>query len=341
MDEAMTPAVDVRPERPAAPLVSLVTPAFREEKNLPALYERIKATFDPLGVVWEWMIVDDHSPDATFAVGKALAQRDPRIHVIRFSRNFGSHAAVSCGLRQARGDVVAVLAADLQDPPEALPDMLAKWGAGAAIVWAVRSARHGESAATLAASRLYYWVMRQIVGLKSLPPAGADFLILDRGVVDAVNAFTERNVSLLALISWLGFEQDQVFYEKQARLHGSSGWSLAKKLKLLVDSVTAFSYLPIRFMSWTGVLMALIGFLYALVVIVNALIGAPVAGWASLMVAVLVIGGLQMAMLGVLGEYIWRNLDEARRRPLYVVETRFTGAAPPPSPGPEATPWTT
>lgn len=309
--------------------LSLVTPAFREEQNLPLLYERFKAVFDPLGIRWDWLIVDDHSPDGTFAVARGLARRDARVRAVRFSRNFGSHAGVSCGLRHVEGDVVAVLASDLQDPPEALPAMLARWRAGADIVWAVRAARLGESAATLAASRLYYWVMRRVVGLRTLPPAGADFLILDRRVVEAVREFGERNMSIFALMSWVGFNQDSVSYEKQARQHGSSGWTLAKKLKLLVDSVTAFSYGPVRVMSWLGLGMAAIGFLYALVVVVNALFGAPVQGWASLMVAVLVIGGLQMTMLGVLGEYIWRNLDEARRRPLYIIESRTSPPADP------------
>jgi polyisoprenyl-phosphate glycosyltransferase len=305
---------------PQGSMLSIVTPAYREAENLPVLYQRLRAVCMQGGIEWEWIIIDDHSPDQTFEFGRALAKDDSHVRIVRFSRNFGSHPAIACGLHQARGDVVAIIAADLQDPPEVLPDMLAKWRSGASVVWAVRQVRLGESITTRAAARIYYWIMRYLVGLKSLPPGGADFVILDRNVVDAVNFFSERNVSILALITWVGFRQDWVPYNKQPRLRGRSGWTLRKKVKLLVDSVTSFSYLPIRFISWFGLMVAVLGFLYAIVITIDAFVGTPTEGWASLMVVVLIIGGLQMTMLGVLGEYIWRNLDEARRRPLYVIQ---------------------
>ena len=314
--------------RPKRPLVSVVTPAFREEENLPVLYNRLRMVFTGRDLDWEWIVVDDHSPDRTFAVARTLAEADPRVRVFRFARNCGAHAATFCGLRQARGDVAALIAADLQDTPETLPAMLAKWRDGAGIVWAVREVRHGESWTTLAASRLYFWVVRHVVGLKSMPLVGADFFIVDRALIDTIKEFGERNLSVHLLLLWVGFRQEFIPYEKPARLHGSSGWTLAKKLKLLVDSVTGFSYRPIRFMSWVGILTAVVGFVYALIVAVNALIGQPVHGWASLIVIVLVLGGLQMIMLGVLGEYIWRNLDETRRRPLYLIEDRIDRAPP-------------
>lgn len=304
------------------PLLSIVTPAYREEVNLPVLYERLKAALDPAGIDWEWIIIDDHSPDGTFTVASAIATADPRVGVVRFSRNFGSHAGIACGLRHAAGDSVAILAADLQDPPEILPEMLQRRQAGAQMVWAVRAARPGEKTSTLATARAYYWIMRHLVGLKEMPPAGADFLVLDRRVVEAITGFAERNTSIFALLSWIGFRQDYISYDKQPRIHGNSGWDFSKRLKLLIDSVTSFSYLPIRTISWIGMGIAILGFFYAIFIIVNALLGNPSEGWASLMVVVLVIGGLQMTMLGVLGEYIWRGMDEARRRPLYVVEAR-------------------
>ena len=153
-----------------------------------------------------------------------------------------------------------------------------------------------------------------------MPATGADFFLLDRKVVEAFSQFSEANVSILALITWMGFRQTAVPYDKEARLHGRSGWDLRKKLKLVVDSVTSFSYLPIRFMSYLGLVVGLGGFIYAGVVIFNAIHGDPVQGWSSLMVVVLVVGGLQMIMMGVLGEYLWRALDESRRRPRYIVE---------------------
>lgn len=318
----MTGPTPAQKARPHDFLLSLVTPAFREEKNLRLLYDRVKTTLDGNNIRWEWIIIDDHSPDQTFAVASELNKADDRVRAFRFSRNFGSHAGITCGLHQARGQAVAILAADLQDPPEALAEMIAKWRDGADVVWAVRAARPNERMLDVMAARLFYWVMRHIVGLWEMPPAGADFLVLDRAVVDAVKEFAERNVSLFALISWIGFRHQFIYYDKQPRLHGQSGWTLKKKLKALVDGVTAFSYVPIRVMSWGGVAVAMVGFLYALVVVSNAVFGHPVSGYSSVMVAILVIGGLQMSMLGILGEYIWRGLDEARRRPLYVIESR-------------------
>ena len=225
-------------------MISIVTPAFNESRNLPLLYERICATMESLGLDWEWIVVDDHSSDDTFAVINRLAERDRRVRGVRFARNFGAHTAVTCGLHQARGDCVAALAADLQDPPEVLPQLLEQWRAGVKVVWAARGAREGERAATLGFSRLYYWVMRSVVGIKEMPATGADFFLMDRAVVDAFSRFSESNSSILALITWMGFRQATITYDKGARVHGRSAWTLKKKLKLVVDSVTAFSYVP-------------------------------------------------------------------------------------------------
>lgn len=309
-------------------LLSIITPAFNEAQNIPILYDRASAIFASGDMDWEWIVVDDHSRDRTWAVLQELADREPRLKAIRLARNSGSHAAFACGLRQARGDCAVVLAADLQDPPETIPALLEKWRAGARIVWAVREQREGESAATKAFANLYYWLMRRFVGVSEMPATGADFFLIDRRVIDVLNVFKEANVSLLALLTWMGFRQDRISYVKQARQHGQSGWNIEKKLKLAVDSVTAFTYKPIRFMSYAGFIMAFVGFLYALVVILHRIfLHTPVPGYPSLMVAILVVGGLQMAMMGVLGEYVWRALDEARNRPRFIVEDEI-GFAP-------------
>jgi dolichol-phosphate mannosyltransferase len=162
--------------------------------------------------------------------------------------------------------------------------------------------------------------MRNIVGIKEMTPTGADFFLIDRAVIDALRQFNESHVDIMALITWMGFRQTAITYDKKARLHGRSGWTLEKKLKLVVDSVTSFTYLPLRLMSYTGFIVALLGFLYAILVISNALSGTPVQGWSSLMVVTLIVGGIQMLMMGVLGEYLWRALDESRRRPKYLIE---------------------
>ncbi len=308
-------------------LLSVVTPAYNEAQNLAILAERLIATLAATGLDWEWVVVDDHSTDDTFAILARLAAQHPRIRAVRFARNFGSHAAIACGLDEAKGDAVVMLAADLQDPPEVIEQLIAEWRKGAHVVWAVRAHREGEPRSTIWFSRLYYWLMRNVVGLKEIAETGADFFLLDRRVVDAAKGFQESHTSILGLLAWLGFRQVSVAYDKQARRHGRSGWTLEKRLKLVADSVTSFTYLPIRLMSYVGFLVALLGFLYAGIVVVNAIAGRPVQGWSSLMVVVLVIGGIQMLMMGVLGEYLWRALDEARRRPRYVIETTLAEAA--------------
>ncbi len=302
----------------SAPVLSLVTPAFREQENLPVLYQRI---CDALGSEdWEWVIVDDHSPDATFDVIRQLAAKDARVRGIRLARNSGSHTAISCALQHVRGKCATVLASDLQDPPEVVPDLLARWREGSPVVWAVRARREGEKAGTIGFSRLYYFIMRRLSGMKEMPATGADFFLIDRRVIDAYREFGESNASVFALLTWMGFRQTQITYAKQSRLHGRSGWTLAKKLKLVVDSITSFSYAPIRLMSYVGFTVALVGFVYAAFVVWNALRGVPAQGWSSLMVVLLVLGGLQMLMLGVLGEYLWRALEESRGRPRYIIE---------------------
>jgi len=297
-----------------------VTPAYNESKNLPLLYERLASVLNSLEIDWEWIVVDDHSADATFVTVAELAQRDPRVRAVRFARNFGSHTAITCGLHMAHGDCAAIMAADLQDPPETLPELLGAWQGGSQVVWAVRGKREGETLSTRGFARLYYWLMRRLIGIREMPATGADFFLVDRRVLDAFRQFGEANVSILALITWMGFRQSAITYEKQARVHGQSGWTLRKKLKLVVDSVTSFSYQPIRLMSYAGFAVALAGFIYAIIVVINSVHGNPVQGWSSLMVVILVVGGMQMVMMGVLGEYIWRSLDESRRRPRYLIE---------------------
>ena len=300
--------------------VTIVVPAYNEAENLPILYNRLYRVMQSLAVDWELIVVDDHSSDTTFAVMEGIAIRDERVRAIRLARNYGSHAAITCGLHRARGACAIVLAADLQDPPEAIPQILNAWRDGAHVVWAARGRREGENASTIYLARAYYYLMRHFVGLREMPVNGADFFLVDRRVLDAFIQFRESSVSIMALIAWIGFRQVTITYTKEARLHGRSGWTLEKKLKLALDSITSFSYLPIRFMSYAGFAIALLGLLYAAVVVAIALAGRTAQGWASLMVIVLVVGGLQMLMMGVLGEYLWRALEESRRRPRYVIE---------------------
>jgi dolichol-phosphate mannosyltransferase len=215
------------------------------------------------------------------------------------------------------GDAAVMMAADLQDPPETLTAMLEKWRQGAQVVWAVRREQPGQpSHAGFAA--LYYWIMRHVVGMKEMPARGADFFLVDRAVIDAFRQFRERNVSVLALITWLGFRQDQVEYDKRARASGQSGWTLTRKLQLVVDSIASFSNLPIRLCSYAGLMLMATAFVLWIV----SLAGGPDLGGGMrlLLIAIVGLSGLQLFALGVVGEYVWRALDEARQRPVYLIE---------------------
>ena len=260
-------------------MISIVTPAFNEAANLPVLYERLVAAMRDVGGDWEWIVVDDHSRDETFAVIEALALRDARVRGFRLSRNSGSHVAITCGLHQVDSDAAVMMAADLQDPPETLASMVARWRQGAQVVWATRRARPGDPSHRGFAA-LYYWMMRHLVGMTEMPARGADFFLVDRVVVDAFRRFSERNVSVLALITWLGFRQEYVEYDKQQRVSGQSGWTLARKIKLVVDSITSFSGFPIRLCTYIG-LMFLVG---SLVLLLFAVALLPELGGGLLLV---------------------------------------------------------
>ncbi len=306
------------------PKLSVVVAAYNEEGNLPLLYERVAALdWTALGLEPEFVFVDDHSRDGTRAYLRALAARDPRVKVLRFAKNFGSHRAFAAGLEHATGDAAVILAADLQDPPETIPQLVEKWRAGAKTVWAVRAEREGVSAADQFFARFYYGLMRRFADVQP-PREGADFLLVDRCVLEQLRASPEKNTSVLLLIQWMGFTQDFISYTKAARHSGRSNWTFGRKLKLAIDSLASFSYAPIRLASLIGVLFAVTGFGYALFVAARAIWwGSPVQGWPALMCVVLIASGVQLVILGILGEYIWRTYDESRHRPRYVVEDRI------------------
>jgi polyisoprenyl-phosphate glycosyltransferase len=294
-------------------MISILTPAFNEEENLDALYARLSQAMAALGVEWEWVLIDDHSRDDTFAIIQRLALADPRVRGIRLARNSGSHVAITCGLHHVRGDAAVMMASDLQDPPETLGALLQTWRAGAQVVWATRRERPGDPAHAGFAA-VYYWIMRNVVGMKEIPERGADFFLVDRVVIDAFRRCQERHVSVFALIVWLGFKQAYIEYDKQPRTAGRSGWTMAKKIKLVIDSVTGFSDAPIKACSAVGTTLLLLGVLLFVP-------GLFMDGAFTLLIAVMTgLAGVQLLALGVVGEYVWRALDESRRRPVYLVE---------------------
>lgn len=299
-------------------LVSIVVPVFNEETNIRPFHAELAAAVDSWDVDVEIIFVDDGSSDASFDIMTELREKDPRVHALRFSRNFGSHAALTAGLRFARGAAAALISVDLQDDPALIGRFIDEWRSGNHVVWGVRETRDDPWAKTLFAN-MFYALIRKIA-LPNYPPKGMDFGLLDRKVIRAFNEFDEQNRIVPTLIVWAGFRQKLIPYHRKSRRSGVSKWSFGKRIKAAIDITVSFSYLPIRFMSYMGLFASALGFCYGIFLILNRLInGAGGAGWPSVMVTVLFLGGLQLTMLGVLGEYVWRTSDQARRRPLYIV----------------------
>lgn len=304
-------------------MISVIFPTYNEQDNIPVLHERISAVAaDIFGHDFEFIFVDDCSTDQTPDILCKLHTRDSRVKTIRFARNCGSHAAIAAGLSACGGDCAVVLAADLQDPPELLRSLVDEWKDGIKVVWGSRRKRLGEKGSTRFFSRLYYWIMNYLTTVR-VPPLGADVFLVDRAVIEAFKEVNEKHTSVFMVLAWLGFKQTSIEYVKQARLFGKSKWTLGRRIKLTLDSLLAFSDIFIRYISVIGVLTACTGFVYALFVLWGVAQGAPLSGWSALLVVVLVIGGIQMVMLGLLGEYLWRTFDESRRRPRFIVEYKL------------------
>ena len=306
-------------------MLSIITPAFNEAANLDAMRARLTAALAAAAVdEWEWLVVDDHSADTTFDVVRAMAAVDPRVRGIRLSRNSGSHTAIACGLHYVEGDAAVMLAGDLQDPPELLQSLLERWRAGAQVVWASRRVQPGE-AAHAGFALLYYWMMRRVVGMTSMPARGADVFLLDYAVISAFRRFPERHGSVFALITWMGFRQEFVEYDKQPRMSGRSGWTRRKKVQLVIDSLTGFSEAPIRACTCLGAGLLALAVLLAVFGLARWM--RTGSGNLTLLVSAMsAFTGVQLVALGVVGEYVWRALEAARGRPAYLVE-----AATPPA----------
>ena len=303
-------------------LVSIVVPVLNEEMNIGPFYDQLAPAMATWDVDIEIIFVDDGSTDTSFEVMCELRKKDPRVHALRFSRNFGSHAALSAGLQAARGAAAALISVDLQDDPALIGTFIDEWKKGSHVVWGVRATRDDPWAKTMFANA-FYAVIRKIA-LPTYPPKGMDFGLLDRKVVDAFNNFEEANRIVPTLIVWAGFKQVLIPYHRKGRNAGVSKWSFGARIKAAIDITVSFSYVPIRAMSYVGIFASLLGFAYGIFLIINRLVnGAGDAGWPSVMVSVLFLGGLQLTMLGVLGEYVWRTSEQVRRRPLFIVMDRI------------------
>lgn len=310
-----------------ARLISVVVPLLNEERGVGELCRRI---VEALGErPFEIVIVDDGSTDGTAAALAELAQQDPRLKVLGLSRNFGHQAALTAGLEAATGDVIAMMDGDLQDPPELVPVMLQAWAAGSDVVYAVRTARPGETRFKLATARQFYKLMSRLSNVPLAENAG-DFRLLDRRALDALLAMRERARYLRGMTAWIGFTQTAVPYDRDARDAGETKYSLRKMVRFAVDAIVSFSHAPLQLASVIGFCVALLAFAGIPVALVMKATGQFVPGIATIALAVLLLGGLQLMALGVIGEYVGRIYDEVKRRPLYVVDRTVNFDAPPP-----------
>lgn len=305
--------------------LSVVIPIYNEEGNIPLLYERLTAVMQGMGISWEFIFINDGSRDRSIQLLKELAGKDPRVRYIDFSRNFGHQIAVSAGLDHSRGEAVVIMDADLQDPPELLPDMYRKYKEGFEVVYARRRSREGESWFKKTTARLFYRMLSRLSTVE-IPLDTGDFRIIDHKVVEVLRNMPEKSKFLRGQISWIGFRQTFLEYDRQERHAGETNYPFKKMLSLALDGITGFSDLPLRFVTYFGLLVTGFAFLGTLYVLYSRFVMRDyVEGWSSLMITVLFIGGVQMIAIGVIGEYLSRIHANVRNRPLYIVrESNFS-----------------
>jgi dolichol-phosphate mannosyltransferase len=301
------------------PIFSIIAPIYNEFQNISELYRRVKETLDTTGESWELLMVDDGSTDGSTDAIRRLAKEDPRVRPVIFARNFGHQIAVTAGLDFSRGQAVVIIDSDLQDPPEVVLDMIAKWREGYEVVYAVRTEREGEGWFKLFTASLFYRLIYRITDV-DIPLDAGDFRLLDRKVVKVLNSMRERFRFLRGMSAWVGFRQIGVPYRRAARRAGETKYPFRKMFRLALNAVTGFSYFPLQLATYVGFIAAGLSILAIPIVVVGRLAGSQAfLGQASALIAVLFLGGVQLICLGILGEYIGRLYDEAKGRPLYIV----------------------
>jgi polyisoprenyl-phosphate glycosyltransferase len=305
------------------PRYSVVVPVYNEEETVPELARRLGAMLDGLGDTSEVLVVDDASQDDTFRLLLELHQRDERFKPIRLARNFGHQAAISAGIDLAAGDAVVIIDGDLQDPPEVVPELVARWRDGYDVVYGVRVRREGESWFKRFTAALFYRLLQRVAET-DVPLDAGDFRLVDRRVADAFRVLRERNRYVRGMFSWVGFNQIGVPYQRDARYAGGRKYSYRKSLKLAVDGIVSFSTVPLRAVLGVGFLIAFGSFLLGVFAIVARVAGwYSTPGWASLLLAIALLGGMQLTLIGVVGLYVGRIADEVKARPLYVVREAY------------------
>lgn len=309
------------------PDISIVIPMKNEEDGVPSLFSRLLPIMDCLNRPYEIICVNDGSTDSTVAALIGQQRSHPQIVVVDLSRNFGKEAALTAGIAQARGNAVIPLDADLQDPPELIPEMIAKWEAGAEVVLALRRQRQSDTFFKRLSANAFYWLINKLSDI-TIPPHAGDFRLMDRAVVDALAALPERTRFNKGIFAWLGFGTSVVEYERPERQAGTTKWASRRLWSFAIDGITSFSSVPLRIWSYIGALIALSSLVYGLAIIIRVLVfdAVDVPGYASLMTAILFSCGITLIGLGAIGEYLSRIFIEVKQRPLYIVRSVYTNA---------------
>lgn len=301
--------------------LSVIIPIYNEEANIEALYERLRGVLDPMALPggYEFIFINDGSRDKSLALIQLLAARDERVRYVDFSRNFGHQIAVTAGLDRTAGEAVVIIDADLQDPPELIPALYQKLSEGYEVVYAKRRSRQGESAAKKLTARLFYRLLASITNI-SIPVDTGDFRVVSRKVVEALRQMPEQNKFIRGQISWIGYRQTYLEYDRAERAGGATGYTYRKMLRLALDGITAFSDVPLKMATVSGFVVSGLAFVVMLYTLYARLFSHDYQpGWASLMVSILFLGGVQLIAVGIIGEYISRLSANVRQRPLYIV----------------------
>lgn len=307
------------PRNRAPRSLSLVIPCYNEEEVLPELRRRLQELVAQYSFPIEVVLIDDGSRDNTWPLICKYSQEDTFVKAVRLARNFGHQTAITCGLDQTRGEVVVILDADLQDPPELIPEMIEAWKDGYDVVYGQRKKRAGESVSKKFFAFAFYRIFEKVAGL-TVPRDTGDFRLMDRRAVDALQSLRERHRFVRGMVSWIGYHQRAIQYDRPERFAGVTKYPFRKSLFLAIDAITSFTFAPLRIASYLGLATSMFAFLYIGVVIILKICGISFPGYTSIMAAILLLGGVQLSVLGILGEYIGRIFEQGQQRPLYLVD---------------------
>jgi glycosyltransferase involved in cell wall biosynthesis len=327
----IVPQESVQLQAGAHPIYSIVAPVFNEEETLPHFYKRITDVMEKLGEPFEIVLINDGSQDKSFDIMRTLHEQDQHVRVIDFSRNFGHQIAISAGLDYAQGQAVVIIDADLQDPPEVIPELIARWKAGAEVVYAQRRKRNGETRFKLLTATVFYNLIARITAIH-IPRNVGDFRLMDRHVVDSLISMREHHRFMRGLSAWVGFRQEAVLYDRHERFAGTTKYPLAKMIRFSIDAITSFSHLPLQLATTIGFVIAGLSLISIIIAAIVRLFTSAIVGQATTLIMVLFMGGIQLIFLGIIGEYLGRIYDEVRARPLYIVHHLLGAQKRTPSP---------